>query len=123
MNKPTKTIVMDETMPQLTLEQAAKLLPDAMIAADGDKVTEVTLNYPVDHPAGEPQDEEFDWSDSESVIIPEQPETAAYFNKRGELVIRQRKWPDDDPCIFISPTQIAKFLDKLTDVCGVPSVP
>ena len=33
---------------------------------------------------------EFDWSDTGSVILPEQPETAIYHNERGDLVIRQR---------------------------------
>jgi hypothetical protein len=65
--------------------------------------------------------EDFDWSQDDSVILPEQPATAAYFNKREELVIRQRRWPDDDVVIFISPASIAKFLDKITDACGVPS--
>jgi hypothetical protein len=66
-------------------------------------------------------EEDFDWSQDDSIILPEQPATACYFNKREELVIRQRRWPDDDVVIFISPASITKFLDKITDVCGVPS--
>jgi hypothetical protein len=68
--------------------------------------------------------EEFDWSkDDGSIILHEQPATAVYFNKRGELVIRQRRWPDDDTFIYIAESSIADFLDKLTDACGVPGVP
>jgi hypothetical protein len=66
-------------------------------------------------------EEDFDWSQDDSIILPEQPATACYFNKREELVIRQRRWPDDDVFIFISPASVAKFLDKITDTCGVPS--
>jgi hypothetical protein len=66
--------------------------------------------------------EHFDWSEDESIILREQPSTAAYFNKFDELVIRQHRWPDDDQIIVIAPESIQEFLDKLTDVCGIPSV-
>jgi hypothetical protein len=66
----------------------------------------------------------FDWLNDNSVVLREQPETAVYFNADGALVIRQRAaWnQDDDPFVFISPANIGEFLDKLTDICGVPSV-
>jgi hypothetical protein len=67
------------------------------------------------------KESDFDWSDQESVVLTEQPETAVYWNPRGELVIRQRRWPDDDPCIFISPHNVAAFIDRLTDLCGIPT--
>jgi hypothetical protein len=65
--------------------------------------------------------EDFDWGNDSSIILHEQPATAVYFNKDGSLVIRQHRWPDDDTVIFIAESSIADFLDKLTDVCGVPS--
>jgi hypothetical protein len=66
--------------------------------------------------------EDFDWSNDSSIILREQPTTAVYFNKEGSLVIRQRRWPDDDAFIYIAETCIADFLDKLTDACGIPSM-
>jgi hypothetical protein len=37
------------------------------------------------------------------------------------LVIRQRCWPDDDALIFIAADSVDRFIDKLTDVMGIPS--
>lgn len=65
--------------------------------------------------------EDFDWSNDSSVVLHEQPETAIYFNKYGTLVIRQREWPDQDSFVYIAETNIGDFLDRLTDICGVPS--
>jgi hypothetical protein len=66
----------------------------------------------------------FDWLNDNSVVLREQPETAVYFNADGALVIRQRAaWnQDDDPFVFINPANLGEFIDKLTDICGVPSV-
>jgi hypothetical protein len=84
----------------LPIPPAATMTPEPPAAATGD----------------------FDWADDESVILREQPETAAYFNREGGLVIRQHRWPDDDTVVVIAGNCIGSFLDKLTDVCGVPSV-
>jgi len=65
---------------------------------------------------------DFDWSDVDAVVLAEQPETAVYWNPNGDLVIRQRHWPDDDSLIFISRTNVDEFVDKLCDVVGIPSV-
>lgn len=69
-----------------------------------------------------PAEDDFNWADDDSIILRPQPETAAYFNKEGALVIRQRNWPEDDSFIFIAEANIGEFLDKITDVCGIPSV-
>ena len=86
----------------------------------------VPVGVIIDHPraenAPEATAEDFDWGDAESLIVPEQNATACYFNKAGELVIRQKRWPGDDSVIFVAPGCIADFIDKLTDICGVPSV-
>ena len=65
---------------------------------------------------------DFDWSDPESLVLSEQPETAIYWNPRGELVIRQRRWPDDDSILFISASNVGQFVDRLTDIVGIPSM-
>jgi hypothetical protein len=63
------------------------------------------------------------WSDNDHVIVlREQPETACYFNDDGALVIRQRHWPDEDSVVVIGEESIFKFLDRLTEMCGIPSV-
>jgi hypothetical protein len=36
------------------------------------------------------------------------------------LVIRQRYWPDDD-ALIIAADSVDRFIDKLTDVMGIPS--
>jgi hypothetical protein len=72
----------------------------------------------------EPAGEDFDWLNDDSVVLHEQPETAAYFNSKGALVIRQRAaWhQDDDPYVLICPQNIGDFIDKLTELAGVPCV-
>ena len=65
--------------------------------------------------------EDFDWNDTESVVLTEQRETAIYWNPNGDLVIRQKCWPDDDVWVVISKSSVDQFLDKLTDICGIPS--
>jgi len=62
---------------------------------------------------------EFDWNDSESVILKRQPATAVYWNAAGDLVIRQQCWPEDDPVIVIAESNAQAFLDKLCDAMGI----
>jgi hypothetical protein len=82
-----------------------------------------TTNAPViPNKSPPPDNDDFDWANDKSIILPEQPETAAYFNAEGSLVIRQRRWPDEDTVIIIAESCLDRFLDKLTDVCGIPSV-
>ena len=49
---------------------------------------------------------------------------AAYIGQRGHLVIRQRAdWNEsDDTVILIAPQNIIEFVDKLTDVAGIPTL-
>jgi hypothetical protein len=75
-----------------------------------------------DSPAATPEaSEDFDWSNTNSVVLEQQPRTAVYWNPVGQLVIRQYDWPDEDSCIVISKTSLDEFLDKLTEICGIPS--
>ena len=64
---------------------------------------------------GNDDDDPFDGS----VVLPEQAAIAIYRNPRDELVIRQRRWPDDDVCIFISPGNEQRFLDALCDALEI----
>src|SRR5262245_6646022 len=77
---------------------------------------------PAEKDAAADSPDDFDWS-GEDVIIHEQPATAIYFNANGALVIRQqRDYPEDDPFVFIGAEHIEGFIDKLTDIIGIPSV-
>jgi hypothetical protein len=71
---------------------------------------------PISAPA-EPA-EDFSWRDDPSVVCHHQ-----LANPYGGIVIRQeRDWNDEeDVCIVVSRENIAAFLDKVTEVAGVPS--
>jgi hypothetical protein len=59
--------------------------------------------------------DEFDWNTDESIILREQRATAAYRNRLGELIIRQRAgWSDDgDTFLYISPENEVAFMEGL----------
>jgi hypothetical protein len=69
-----------------------------------------------------PKEEDFNWQDDSSIIVEKQLPIAVYFNKRNELVIRQEQEDDYDAFIFIALQNIGEFIDKLTDIVGIPSV-
>jgi hypothetical protein len=74
--------------------------------------------------ADAPEASDFDWNDTERVVLTEQRETAVYWNPMGDLVIRQRGcWPhDDDTVVITAATGTGTFIDKLCDIVGIPSV-
>jgi hypothetical protein len=59
--------------------------------------------------------DDFDWNTDDSIILREQRATAAYHNKAGELIIRQRaSWCDDeDTFVYISPENEVAFMEGL----------
>jgi hypothetical protein len=88
---------------------------EANVTSEANVTANVTSTTP--EPSGD-----FDWDDAEAVVLHEQPETAVYWNPNGDLVIRQRRWPDDDVFVVITEGSVDRFLDRLTDICGIPSV-
>lgn len=120
--------------PQRFCSEPCRMAFHAEVREAGKAVTEanratctlqtVNPHLPEPKPTPAPTGEDFDWLNDNSVVLREQPETAVYFNADRALVIRQRAaWnQEDDPFVFISPANIGEFLDKLTDICGVPSV-
>jgi hypothetical protein len=66
--------------------------------------------------------EEFDWNDESSIVLRAQAETAIYRNPVGDLVIRQRNWPDEDSFVVIAANCEAQFIDQLTDMMGIPTL-
>ena len=73
--------------------------------------------------AGDQPADKFDWSSAELVVLHRQPAIACYINDAGGLTIRQeRSWnEDEDTVIAIAPENVGEFIDKLTDVIGIPS--
>lgn len=63
-------------------------------------------------PCGPPEEPDI-WADEDAVIIHEQPETAVYWNPYGQLVIRQRRWPEDDPCVVFSKASLKALQDAI----------
>lgn len=75
-------------------------------------------------PEAEDEGQEFDWAHDDAVVLQDQPGTAVYLNPAGELVIRQRHpYGKDDVCVYVSAPYVARFIDRLCDVAGVPSFP
>jgi hypothetical protein len=69
------------------------------------------------------KDGDFNWVDNEAIVITEQPETAVYFNAKGDLVIRQRSpLGEEDPFVYIAKSNHMVFLESLCDIIGIPSL-
>ena len=67
---------------------------------------------------------DFDWSkDEDSIVLRHQPAVAVYWNGAGGLTIRQeRDWnQEEDAIIAIAAENVSAFVDKLTDVIGIPN--
>jgi hypothetical protein len=58
------------------------------------------------------------------VVLQEQLPIALYIGGRGHLVIRQqRDWhQDEDTLVLIAPQNIMRFVERLLEVAGVPSL-
>jgi hypothetical protein len=61
------------------------------------------------------EDEHFDWQNDPSVILKDQAGVAAYYNKDGELVVRQRDTMGAEAVLYVSPHNIEQFLNGLAD--------
>jgi hypothetical protein len=59
--------------------------------------------------------EEIDWNNDPAVILHDQAATAAYFNRAGELVIKQRDTLGTDGVIYVAPENVEKFVHGLRD--------
>lgn len=65
----------------------------------------------IDEFVGQP---DYDWNDTQKVLIPEQPPIAVYENRDGTLTIRQRQWPEDDTIITVNFDCIAILIEGLS---------
>jgi len=78
-----------------------------------------------DAPAVTPADEEdFHWTDDESIVLREQPATAIYINRDGSIAIRQeRMWnEDEDSFVFVRPQNAIAFAKQFLKVAGYGDV-
>ena len=69
----------------------------------------------------EPAD--FDWSQDDSVVAPEQRAIAVYENNGGGITIRQEAGPleTEDSIVFIARSNLQAVIDKLCDLAGIGS--
>lgn len=58
-------------------------------------------------------EEDFDWTTDDAVILREQRATAVYHNKSGELIVRQQRgWDEErDAFVYVSPENVTAFLE------------
>lgn len=68
---------------------------------------------------------DFSWTqDRDSIVLPEQPETAVYTNGKGFVVIRQNGWPDDeDAVVIIDPNNVRKLVAAMFAAAGITEAP
>lgn len=61
---------------------------------------------------------DFDWNETESVIVPEQAATAVYFNNAGQIVIRQKGDPydDEDHWFLFAPANAAILARRILEM-------
>jgi hypothetical protein len=57
----------------------------------------------------------FDWLNDPSVIVRDQAGVCAYFNRFGELVIKQRDTLGESATLYIAPENVSKVLSGLRD--------
>ncbi|GLR91364.1 hypothetical protein [Bradyrhizobium iriomotense] len=97
---------------QLEMTCGLPLVESPTLKADLAKLDQMTIAEVT--PVGEAEDD-FDWNDDDSIILKEQRATAAYRNKAGELIIRQRaSWDEErDTFVFISRENEVTFLEGL----------
>jgi hypothetical protein len=106
MNKPVKP-------EQLKLSSGTSSDAPSLKNAD-DPVTKEVIGRASAILAQAANPDEFDWDADDSVILREQRATAAYRNRHGELIIRQRApWPDEDTFVYISPKNEIAFMEGL----------
>ena len=83
----------------------------------GDESEENLPLFPT--PAPEPAQEDFyesveiDWENDPAVILRDQAAVAAFFNKFGELVVKQRDSLGCEAVLFVAPENVVRFLDGL----------
>jgi hypothetical protein len=89
-------------------------LPFAELITTPPKADPITKEVIARANEAESDADDFDWNDpnEEAIVLREQRATAVYRNS-GEVVIRQRGWPDDDTVLFISRENEVAFMEGM----------
>ena len=103
-----------KTREQLLQETAPQIDPNSpAYQKDLVKVDAIALEARAREALG--LDDEFNWNTDDSIILKEQRATAVYFNRLGELIIRQKAaWSDDeDSIVYVMPENFNGLLDGI----------
>ena len=66
------------------------------------------------------EDHGFDWgADAGDVIVREQPAIACYVNPAGDIVLRQRGYPEDDAWIWFAPGHALAIAAAILEAAGL----
>jgi hypothetical protein len=79
------------------------------------RVEDVTQADELGNSNSQEDDESFDWLTHPAVILHDQAAVAAYYNKFGELVVKQRDTLGEEATLFVAPENIDEFLQGLSD--------
>lgn len=60
-----------------------------------------------------------DWDHDAHCVLPSQPATYVFRNPYGQVVIRQKCWPDEDMFVMVAPEGVAALIDALRDAAGI----
>jgi hypothetical protein len=60
---------------------------------------------------------------AERLLLAAQEPVTASRDERGDLILRQHRWPDADAVIVVNADYEQQFLDALCDLMGVVSMP
>jgi len=104
----------DNLFSDKTSDEAQTIAPDAL----GDEDDSAHDPAQSELPKMTIDDCEFDWNAEECTVQRQCNEVAAYLNPHGDLVIRERSWPEDHWIVIAEPN-IQTMIDRLCDLAGI----
>ena len=104
----------DNLFSDKTSDEAQTIAPDAL----GDEDDSAHDPAQSELPKMTIDDCEFDWNAEECTVQRQCNEVAAYLNPHGDLVIRERSWPEDHWVVIAEPN-IQTMIDRLCDLAGI----
>jgi hypothetical protein len=113
-----------QTGPQTEAQTAVQTTPPLAPGSSGDAaaaVEQIIQKHTAPQP--KPEDDEFKWDmENPDVLVWDRPSIALYYNKMGQIVIREEaRWPDDeDPYIRIDRHDVPALIEKLRELAQQP---
>jgi hypothetical protein len=114
--KPSQLELEPKSREQLLQESAPHIDTNSpAYKADLGKVDAIAVEEAARVAAAKVEDEDFNWNTDDFIILKEQRATAVYFNRMGELIVRQKAgWSDEeDSIVFVMPENFNGFLDGI----------